>query len=59
MSASLFGIYAGSQASIMTKMSEDSKDEKKDGESEDGTITNDPNHPLLKVRRMDEMQKTD
>ena len=40
----------------MTKLSEDdcsSKDEKKDGESDnDGTITNDPNHPLLKVRHV-------
>ena len=38
----------------MTKLSEDdcsSKDEKKDGEGDsDGTIVNDPNHPLLKVR---------
>lgn len=43
----------GSQVSIMTKLSEDdcsSKDEKKDSEGEsDGTVTNDPNHPLLKV----------
>lgn len=40
----------------MTKLSEDdcsSKDEKKDGESDnDGTIANDPNHPLLKVRHV-------
>lgn len=38
----------------MTKLSEDdcsAKDEKKDGEGDsDGTIANDPNHPLLKVR---------
>ena len=35
----------------MTKLSEDecsSKDGKKD--ENDGTVTNDPNHPLLKVR---------
>jgi hypothetical protein len=37
----------------MTKLSEDdclSKDEKKDESENDGTVTNDPNHPLLKVR---------
>ena len=49
---------AVSQASIMTRISEDdcsSKYEKKDGEGEnDGTITNDPNHPLLKVSNMND-----
>lgn len=44
----------------MTKLSEDdlsSKGDKKDGESEnDGTVINDPNHPLLKVRRILYMQ---
>ena len=50
----------GSQASIMTKLSEDecsSKDGKKDGEGEnDGTVANDPNHPLLKVRRINDCE---
>ena len=47
----VLSINLGSQASIMTKVSEDdcSNNEKKDGEN-DGTISNDPDHPLLKVR---------
>lgn len=46
----LFAVNAGSQISIMTKLSEDdcsTKDEKKENETD---VTNDPNHPLLKVR---------
>ncbi|CAB3991989.1 Hypothetical predicted protein, partial [Paramuricea clavata] len=49
-------MFSGSQVSIMTKLSEDdlsSKDEKKDSEGEsDGTVTNDPNHPLLKTETL-------
>ncbi|XP_028413051.1 WD repeat-containing protein 78-like isoform X2 [Dendronephthya gigantea] len=51
-------LYSGSQVSIATKLSEDdlsSKDGKKNDENGgEGTLTNDPNHPLLQT---DELRK--